>query len=192
MKVGLYALGPLVLVLVLFNGAVAFFGDTTVSPLSLSFLTQKGQALAAYARHRPQCLLDGHPEIEPLLRDTGRRHRLPPGLLEAVVEVESNTQAHRISPAGAMGPGQLMPSTASLMRVEDPFDPALALDGSARYLAEQLTRYRGNVTLAVAAYNAGPGNVRGRVPRNGETEFYVNKVLAAYARHRPQIGRAHV
>lgn len=181
MKVGLCALVPLVLL----NGAVAFFGDTTVSPLSLSFLSQKGQALAAYARHRPQCLLDGHPELAPLLRDTGRRHHLPPGLLEAVVEVESNTQAHRISPAGAMGPGQLMPSTASMMRVEDPFDPALALDGSARYLSEQLTRYRGNVTLAVAAYNAGPGNVRGRVPHNGETEFYVDKVLAAYARHRP-------
>ena len=124
------------------------------------------------------------------MRDTGRRHHLPPGLLEAVVEVESNTQAHRISPAGAMGPGQLMPSTASMMRVEDPFDPALALDGSARYLSEQLTRYRGNVTLAVAAYNAGPGNVRGRVPHNGETEFYVDKVLAAYARHRPVPAKA--
>ncbi|HEX8538928.1 MAG TPA: lytic transglycosylase domain-containing protein [Cystobacter sp.] len=169
----------------LLNLAVAFFGDTTVSPLSVSFLTEKAHALAAYARHRPQCLLDGHPELEPLIRDSERRHHLPPGLLEAVVEVESNTQPHRISPAGAMGPGQLMPSTASLMRVEDPFDPARALDGSARYLAEQLARYRGNVTLAVAAYNAGPGNVRGRVPRNGETEFYVAKVLAAYARHRP-------
>ncbi|EPX60972.1 Lytic transglycosylase, catalytic [Cystobacter fuscus DSM 2262] len=181
MKVGLCALVPLVLL----NLAVAFFGDTTVSPLSVSFLSEKAHALAAYARHRPQCLLEGHPELEPLIRDSERRHHLPPGLLEAVVEVESNTQAHRISPAGAMGPGQLMPSTASLMRVEDPFDPARALDGSARYLAEQLARYRGNVTLAVAAYNAGPGNVRGRVPVNGETEFYVKKVLAAYARHRP-------
>ncbi|ATB43303.1 Lytic transglycosylase, catalytic [Cystobacter fuscus] len=180
-KVGLCALVPLVLL----NLAVAFFGDTRVSPLSVSFLAEKAHALAAYARHRPQCLLEGHPELEPLIRDSEQRHHLPPGLLEAVVEVESNTQPHRISPAGAMGPGQLMPSTASLMRVEDPFDPARALDGSARYLAEQLARYRGNVTLAVAAYNAGPGNVRGRVPHNGETEFYVEKVLAAYARHRP-------
>ena len=181
-KVALGALVPLVLL----NLAVAFFGDTSVSPLSLSFLEQKAHALAAYARHRPSCLLEGHPELEPLIRDTERRHRLPTGLLEALVEVESNTQPHRISPAGAMGPGQLMPSTASLLRVEDPFDPAPALDGSARYLAEQLERYRGNVRLAVAAYNAGPGNVQGRVPRNGETEFYVDKVLTHYERLRPR------
>ena len=181
-KVGLCALVPLVLL----NLAVAFFGDTRVSPLSLSFLRPKAHALAAYARHRPACLLQGHPELEPLIHDTERRHRLPTGLLRALVEVESNTQPHRISPAGAMGPGQLMPSTASLLRVEDPFDPAPAIDGSARYLAEQLVRFRGNVRLAVAAYNAGPGNVNGRVPRNGETEFYVDKVLTAYERFRPR------
>jgi soluble lytic murein transglycosylase-like protein len=179
--VGLCALVPLVLL----NVAVAFFGNTPVPPLSLSFLDEKAHALAAYARHRPSCLLGGHPELSPLIRDTERRHRLPPGLLEALVEVESNTEPHRISPAGAMGPGQLMPSTASLLRVEDPFDPAPAIDGSARYLAEQLVRFRGNVKLAVAAYNAGPGNVDGRVPRNGETEFYVDKVLTAYERLRP-------
>lgn len=180
-RVGLCALVPLVLL----NVAVAFFGHTTVSPLSLSFLDEKAHALAAYARHRPSCLLEGHPELAPLIRDTERRHRLPPGLLEALVEVESNTEPHRISPAGAMGPGQLMPSTASLLRVEDPFDPAPAIDGSARYLAEQLARFHGNVKLAVAAYNAGPGNVDGRVPRNGETELYVDKVLTAYERLRP-------
>jgi soluble lytic murein transglycosylase-like protein len=181
-KVGLWALTPLVLL----NLAVAFFGDTRVSPLSLSFLEQKVHALAAYARHRPSCLLEGHPELEPLIRDAERRNRLPPGLLRALVEVESATQPHRISPAGAMGPGQLMPSTASQLRVEDPFEPAPALDGSARYLAEQLARYRGDVKLAVAAYNAGPGNVDGRVPRNGETEYYVQKVLAAYERFQPR------
>ncbi|MCY1081840.1 lytic transglycosylase domain-containing protein [Archangium lansingense] len=181
-KVALCALLPLVLL----NLAVAFFGDTVVSPFSLSFLEQKAHALATYARHRPSCLLEGHPELAPLIRDSERRHRIPTGLLEALVEVESNTQPHRISPAGAMGPGQLMPGTASLLRVADPFDPAPALDGSARYLAEQLERFRGNVRLAVAAYNAGPGNVNGRVPRNGETEFYVEKVLNHYERLRPR------
>ncbi|WNG61065.1 lytic transglycosylase domain-containing protein [Archangium gephyra] len=182
MKVALCALLPLVLL----NLAVAFFGDTSVSPFSLSFLEQKAHALVAYARHRPSCLIEGHPELTPLIRDTERRHRIPTGLLEALVEVESNTRPHRISPAGAMGPGQLMPSTASMLRVEDPFEPTPALDGSARYLAEQLERYRGNVRLAVAAYNAGPGNVNGRVPRNGETEFYVDRVLTHYERLRPR------
>jgi soluble lytic murein transglycosylase-like protein len=180
-RLGLVALAPLVLL----NLSVAFFGHTHVSPFSLSFLPEKARALAAYARHRPTCLTAGHPELAPLIRAAERRHRLPSGLLAALVEVESNTLPHRISPAGAMGPGQLMPATARWLRVEDPFEPESALEGSARYLAVQLAHYRGDVTLAVAAYNAGPGNVDGRVPRNGETEFYVEKVLAAWERTRP-------
>jgi soluble lytic murein transglycosylase-like protein len=83
-----------------------------------------------------------------------------------------------------MGPGQLMPGTARMLGVEDPFEPGPAVDGSARYLAEQLARFD-DVRLAVAAYNAGPGAVNGQVPRNGETEFYVAKVMAAYERLRP-------
>jgi soluble lytic murein transglycosylase-like protein len=181
-RLGLWLLAPLVLL----NLAVAFFGDTFVSPLSVSFLKQKAHALAAYARHRPTCLLSGHPELPEQVRAAERRHRLPPGLLQALVEVESGARAHRISPAGAMGPGQLMPSTARQLRVEDPFEPAPALDGSARYLAQQLARFR-DVRLAVAAYNAGPGNVDdGRVPHNGETEHYVVRVLAAWERLRPK------
>jgi hypothetical protein len=178
---GLCAVVPLVLL----NLAVAFFGSTAVSPLSLSFLEEKAHALGVYARHRPACLVRGHEPLEPLVAEAERRHRLPPGLLQALVQVESETRAHRISPAGAMGPGQLMPGTARMLGVEDPFEPAPAVDASARYLAEQLERF-GELRLAVAAYNAGPGSVvERRVPRNGETEFYVVKVLAAYARLRP-------
>jgi hypothetical protein len=177
---GLVALVPLVLL----NVSVAFFGGTVVNPLSLSFLESKASALGAYAKHRPRCLLYGHPPLDPLIDAAERRHRLPRGLLHALVEVESEKRVHRISPAGAMGPGQLMPGTARLLGVEDPFEPHEALDASARDLAEQLRRFR-RLPLAVAAYNAGPGNVNGRVPRNGETEFYVVKVLGAYGRHRP-------
>ena len=180
MWLGLCALGPLVLL----NLAVAFYGGTVVSPLSPFFLQSKAHALGTYAQHRVRCLVQGHPPLEPLIDAAERRHRLPRGLLHALVEVESEKRVHRISPAGAMGPGQLMPGTARLLRVEDPFDPEEALDGSARYLAQQLRHFR-SVPLAVAAYNAGPGAVSGRVPRNGETEFYVGKVLRAYARLRP-------
>jgi soluble lytic murein transglycosylase-like protein len=177
---GLCVLAPLVLI----NVAVGYFGGSAVSPLSLSFLEEKLHALGVYARHRPACLLSGHEPMEPLIAEAERRHRLPPGLLHALVQVESEARSHRISPAGAMGPGQLMPGTARMLGVEDPFDPQSALDGSARYLAAQLTRF-GDVRLAVAAYNAGPGAVNGAVPRNGETEFYVVKVMNAYARLRP-------
>lgn len=169
---------------VLLNLGVAWLGGTQVSPLSFSFLQTKARALGAYVAHRPACVLDAHPPLEPLIAEAERRHGIPPGLLKALIQVESETRVHRISPAGAMGPGQLMPDTAALMRVEDPFDPAPSVDASGRYLAEQLRRFR-NVSLAVAAYNAGPGAVNGRVPHNGETEFYVAKVLAAYAHTRP-------
>ena len=177
---GLCVLTPLVLL----NLAVAFFGGTQVPLLSLSFLEQKAQALSAYARHRPACLLSGHEPLEPLIAQAERRHRLPTGLLQALVEVESEARVHRISPAGAMGPGQLMPGTARMLGVADPFSPEVAIDASGRYLAEQLARFD-DVRLALAAYNAGPGAVNAQVPRNGETEFYVVKVLNAYARLRP-------
>ncbi|WP_426745005.1 transglycosylase SLT domain-containing protein [Myxococcus faecalis] len=179
--VGLAAVAPLVLI----NTAVAWLGDTHISPLSPSFLEMKVNALRSYAAHRPSCLWDGHEPLEPLIARAERRHGLPEGLLHALVLVESEGRVHRISPAGAMGPGQLMPTTAKMLGVEDPFDPEPALDGSARYLAEQLRRFR-DVRLAVAAYNAGPGAVNGRVPRNGETEYYVPKVLTAWARTRPE------
>ncbi|XXF77114.1 lytic transglycosylase domain-containing protein [Myxococcaceae bacterium GXIMD 01537] len=177
---GLCTLTPLVLL----NLGVAWLGDTWVFPLSPSFLKDKAHALGTYLRHRPLCLLSGHPPLEELVTAAERRHRLPPGLLQALIQVESEARVHRISPTGAMGPGQLMPGTARMLRVEDPFDPEPAIDGSARYLAEQLARFD-SVPLALAAYNAGPGSVNGRVPRNGETEFYVVKVMAAYARTRP-------
>jgi soluble lytic murein transglycosylase-like protein len=170
--------------LLLLNLAVGFFGGSAVSPLSLSFLEQKLDALGAYARHRPACLISGHEPLQPLISQAERQHRLPAGLLHALVEVESETHPHRISPAGAMGPGQLMPGTAKMLGVEDPFEPGPAIDASARYLSEQLARFH-EVRLAVAAYNAGPGAVRGQVPRNGETEFYVVKVMEAYSRLRP-------
>ncbi|MCP3166969.1 lytic transglycosylase domain-containing protein [Myxococcus qinghaiensis] len=178
--VGLAAVVPVVLI----NGAISWLGDTHVSPLSLSFLEMKVNALGTYVAHRPSCLLDGHEPLEPLIARAERRHGLPPGLLQALVLVESEGRVHRISPAGAMGPGQLMPTTAVMLGVADPFDPEPALDGSARYLAAQLRRFR-DVRLAVAAYNAGPGSVNGRVPRNGETEYYVPKVLTAWVRTRP-------
>jgi soluble lytic murein transglycosylase-like protein len=78
-----------------------------------------------------------------------------------------------------MGPAQLVPGTAAQLGVKDPFDPAEAIDGGARYLAQLLQR-TGRVDLAVAAYNAGPGAVQGQVPKNGETEVYVAKVLRAF------------
>jgi soluble lytic murein transglycosylase-like protein len=161
------------------NAAVAYFGNSIVFPFSPYFLREKAAALMTYFAHRPGCLFTGHPETAEIVARAESRHRLPRGLLGALVSVESNGRPHRISYAGAMGPGQLMPATARELDVADPFDTADNLDGAARLLRSHLNRFR-STRLAVAAYNAGPGAVRGGIPNNGQTPTYVERVMRAY------------
>jgi soluble lytic murein transglycosylase-like protein len=176
--------------LCLLNLAVAFFGNSVVFPLSPFFLSNKLAALGRYALHRPVCLFTGHTAVDAAISQAESKHRLPRGLLAAVVQVESGGRVHRISFAGAMGPSQLLPGTARLLGVSDPFDPAESIDGAGRYLATQLAAFH-SVRLAVAAYNAGPGAISNHtIPHNGETEGYVRKVMAAYANLRPAGSKA--
>jgi hypothetical protein len=117
---------------------------------------------------------------EPLARKTARRHGLDEDIFCKLVETESSWNPGAVSRSGAMGLGQLMPGTAEMLGVGDPFDPASNLDGAARYLAQQLKRFK-SYRLALAAYNAGPGNVirhRG-VPPFRETQNYVRKILSS-------------
>jgi soluble lytic murein transglycosylase-like protein len=106
------------------------------------------------------------------------RHRLPPGLLDALIWAESRYNPFAISPVGAVGLAQLMPGTARDLGVANRYDADANIDGGARYLRQMLDRF-GKVHLAVAAYNAGPGAIaRARgIPLNGETPAYVAKVM---------------
>jgi soluble lytic murein transglycosylase-like protein len=103
---------------------------------------------------------------------------ISPALLEALVWQESRWRAGARSPVGAIGLAQLMPGTARDLQV-NPHDPHANLAGGARYLREQLDRFGGDVELALAAYNAGPGRVqRARgVPAIRETQLYVRAVV---------------
>jgi soluble lytic murein transglycosylase-like protein len=111
---------------------------------------------------------------------------LDPALLAGLVRQESNFDPNAGSPAGARGLTQLMPGTAAGLGVTDVTDPAQALEGGAKYLKQQLDAFGGDVTKALAAYNAGPGAVQryGGVPPFAETQGYVQKVQAFAAAYR--------
>ena len=113
-----------------------------------------------------------------------RRFDLSPALLEALVWQESRWRANAVSPAGARGLAQLMPGTARDLGV-NPDDPFANLEGGARYLREQLDRFDGDLELALAAYNAGPGRVirSGGVPNIRETKTYVAAIMGRLASH---------
>jgi soluble lytic murein transglycosylase-like protein len=121
-------------------------------------------------------------ELEALAADVARRHGLDPALVLAVASVESAFRPKAVSPKGALGLMQLMPATATSLGVADAFDPETNLEGGSRYLAELIALYGGDLTKALAAYNAGPGAVKrhGGVPPYRETRAYVKKVLERY------------
>lgn len=123
-------------------------------------------------------LADGVPYAD-LFRAAGAEHGIQPSILAAVAKTESAFDPQAVSHAGAQGLMQFMPATAAEMGV-DPYDPASAIDGAARYLSQNLRRF-GSLELALAAYNAGPGAVQkhGGIPPFAETQAYVPKVLAA-------------
>lgn len=117
--------------------------------------------------------------VQQAIQRAAARYRIPSGLIQSVIRSESNFRADAVSPAGAQGLMQLMPDTARELGVTDPFDVHQNIDGGTRYLRQMLDRFEGNVEIALAAYNAGPGTVSryGGIPPYRETEAYVKRVL---------------
>lgn len=115
-----------------------------------------------------------------------------PKLVRAVIQVESGYNHRARSHKGAMGLMQLMPATASQMRVSDPYDPDENVRGGTRYLRHLIDRFPGRIDLAVAAYNAGPGAVEryNGIPPYRETRDYVKRVLALYQGVEPALSFA--
>ena len=115
-----------------------------------------------------------------------KKHGIDPALLAGLVKQESGFNPNAGSPAGARGLTQLMPGTAAGLGVGNVLDPIQNLDGGAKYLRQQLDAFGGDVTRALAAYNAGPGAVQryGGVPPYAETQNYVRIVQANAAQYR--------
>lgn len=122
-------------------------------------------------------------EKNSLLAAGARHSRLPRQLLQAVMEKESAFKPCAVSPVGAMGLMQLMPATADGLGVSDPFDPLQNVLAGSRFLRSLLDRYGGDLSLALGAYNAGPGRVDRlrRVPEIPETQRYVSDIMSRVA-----------
>ncbi len=119
--------------------------------------------------------------IAPLAAEYG----VDEALVRAVIRMESGGRTAAVSPKGAMGLMQLMPGTARMLGVEDPFDPVQNLEGGIKYLSQLSDKYQGDLVKTLAAYNAGPGRVDsyGGVPPFAETQKYVKNVLSMYRKN---------
>jgi len=131
---------------------------------------------------------------DPFIEEVARENGIAPELIKAVAHVESGFNPHAISPKGAQGLMQLMPRTAKSYGVQDPYDPLQNLRAGAAHLRSLLDQFDGNVSLALAAYNAGAGAVirHDGIPRFRETQDYVRKVHERMGRSEavlPAVGR---
>ena len=122
------------------------------------------------------------PEINTLVEQTAQRYQVDPQLVRAIIQVESDFDTHAVSRKGAMGLMQLIPATAERFGVRNPFNPKQNIEGGVNYLKYLLNLFDGDLTLSLAAYNAGEHSVmrRGGVPPISETVNYVRKVKSLY------------
>jgi hypothetical protein len=121
-------------------------------------------------------------DYQQIIEKKSREYNIEPSLVRAVIKTESNWDSMAISQKGAMGLMQLMPDTAKVMEVKNPFNPEENIEGGIKYLRYLLDRFNGDLTLALAAYNAGPEKIKkfGGIPPIPETQRYVKQILSIH------------
>ena len=162
---------------VLKNSATVKFGDLISRPTTrVDANIYTAQAEGATEKLSPR------QKIQNLVSKISKKHGVDEKLVNALIKQESGFNPNAKSKVGALGLMQLMPSTAKGLGVTNPLDPEQNVDGGVRYLKSMLNKYNGNIILALAAYNAGPGAVDkyDGVPPYKETQNYVRSILSNY------------
>ena len=174
------------------EGMIAAANGASPSPSAASTtsfdqqLSQATDAQATTASTATASAGSGSVPYEQLIDAAAQKYGIDPAILKGLVKQESGFNPGAGSPAGAQGLTQLMPGTAAALGVTDVRDPAQSIDGGARYLKQQLDRFGGDYSKALAAYNAGPGAVErfGGIPPYAETQNYVKSILGFAQQYR--------
>ncbi len=150
---------------------VTYYKDSNIHSYS-NWGSSESSVLPSYSKSRNA--------FDSIIRQAAQTHGVSEGLIKAVMHTESGFNSNARSPVGAQGLMQLMPATARRFNVSNSFDPQQNIFGGAKYLSWLLKRFNGNTNLALAAYNAGEGNVDkyGGIPPFRETQDYVKRVTS--------------
>lgn len=145
--------------------------DVSKQPITSSKANTNNEKFSSY--------LGESKSLDAIFNDASIKYNVPVNLLKAIGKAESNFNPSAVSRSGAVGVMQLMPKTAAYLGVSDSYDATENIMGGAKYIKELLTKYNGDTSLALAAYNAGMGNVKkyGGIPPFKETQNYVKKVM---------------
>ncbi len=167
------------------NGVLYFSNAPTSSRYRYSGPESSTHASIYYPGYYPGTRMDSYDDI---IHEASLQHGMQFELIKAMIHAESNFNPNAISRSGAIGLMQIMPKNLNAFGISDPFDPRDNVMGGTRYLKQLMKKYNSDLSLSLAAYNAGPGAVDKYqdIPPFPETKDYVEKVLTYYSFYRNQ------
>ena len=160
--------------------------NSQTAPIRSRFVDVMNDVNSARTTARTRSNVTGrtsYEELRNIIDECAQKYNIDSELIRAMIQVESGWDTQAVSNKGAQGLMQLMPRTAAMLGVRDPFDPAQNIEGGVRYISDLTDKYRGDIEKALAAYNAGPTKVdSGSIP--DVSKRYVKNIMSIYRRLR--------